>query len=220
MQIARLWDSSKMMSGGYSLKNLTGDPQLELPIQAKRTIEERFGSPKIKKDGTEGKIVVIPPFTDLQRERKFIKDWIDYSAFDAESTWYLREALERELKKMPWRENLNMWDFYLKEWLPFGELLTEIEKEGIRVDVEHLKKIEIQAKKDSEQKRIQFLTWAQTKCPDVQYMNIESDAQKQQFFFAPAFDPQTGEELLAKTKEFKRENTEGYIEPGKNLFFF
>ena len=30
---------------------------------------------------------------------------------------------------------------YSKYWLPFGELLTDMEREGIRVNVGHLKQI-------------------------------------------------------------------------------
>jgi len=35
-----------------------------------------------------------------------------------------------------------MWDYYKAYWLPFGELLSDIEKRGICIDVNHLKNIE------------------------------------------------------------------------------
>src|SRR5690242_1905605 len=57
MQMARLWDSSRTMKGGYSLQGLSTD--LELPIP-KKTIKERFGYYKTKKDGTHSKSIVVP----------------------------------------------------------------------------------------------------------------------------------------------------------------
>lgn len=34
-----------------------------------------------------------------------------------------------------------MWDIYTKYWLPFGELLTDMEREGFKIDLEHMKNI-------------------------------------------------------------------------------
>lgn len=64
-----------------------------------------------------------------------------------------------------------------REWIPFGDLLTELEKNGIKVDVEYLKKIEQTAIKDYDNKKNLFLQWASKYCPDAKYMNIESDPQ-------------------------------------------
>jgi len=49
--------------------------------------------------------VVIPELESLQRGEEgeeALKSWIDYSTFDTEGTYLLREALEAELSKMPW----------------------------------------------------------------------------------------------------------------------
>jgi DNA polymerase-1 len=35
-----------------------------------------------------------------------------------------------------------MWALYQKYWLPFGEILTDIERTGIKIDREHMQKIE------------------------------------------------------------------------------
>ena len=32
---------------------------------------------------------------------------------------------------------------YTKYWLPFGELLTDMEREGIAVDIEYLRELEL-----------------------------------------------------------------------------
>jgi len=37
---------------------------------------------------------------------------------------------------------------YTKYWLPFGELLTDLERTGFKVDVEYLKEIELMAERD------------------------------------------------------------------------
>jgi DNA polymerase-1 len=79
-----------------------------------------------------------------------------------------------------------MYDLYLRYILPFGECLTEMEREGIKVDVEgHLPLVELKAKKDREVYVDRFIEWASKICPDAKYMNISSDAQKQQLLFAP-----------------------------------
>lgn len=33
----------------------------------------------------------------------------------------------------------NNFDLYSKYWLPFGELLTDMEREGFKIDTDHLK---------------------------------------------------------------------------------
>lgn len=67
------------------------------------SIKERFGSAHIRVDGTEGKAIVVPPLDELQRNTKYLADWIDYSTYDAEGTWKLREVLEAKLKGLPWQ---------------------------------------------------------------------------------------------------------------------
>ena len=72
-------------------------------ILANRSIKERFGSKHIRVDGTEGKAIDVPPLDELQRNVKYIEDWIDYSTYDTEGTWKLREVLEAKLRAMPWQ---------------------------------------------------------------------------------------------------------------------
>jgi DNA polymerase-1 len=64
MQMARLWDSSRIWLGGYSLAGLINDLGLD---SEKRNIKDRFGSQKMKKDGTVGKAIVLPSFAEIQR---------------------------------------------------------------------------------------------------------------------------------------------------------
>eukprot|EP01117_Protostelium_nocturnum_P015199 TRINITY_DN5861_c0_g1_i1.p1 TRINITY_DN5861_c0_g1~~TRINITY_DN5861_c0_g1_i1.p1 ORF type:complete len:1203 (-),score=391.20 TRINITY_DN5861_c0_g1_i1:7-3588(-) len=216
MHMARLWDSSRLTRGGYSLQGILQD--LQIPgIDLKRSIKERFSSPKIKKDGTEGKALEHPDLTVLQSDLKYLGDWIDYSTFDTEGTWFAREKLEELLDEMSWMKkgwkNLTMWDYYQQEWLPFGELLVDIEEIGIRVDTDHLKKVEKVAIEDYKVYGATFGEWAASKCPGAKHMNIDSDAQKQQLFFAPA-KGKNGK-VLEETRLFDRENVEGLVEEGK-----
>lgn len=148
MHMARLWESSRIGKGSYSLESLSE----ELYIR-KRPYKEIFGKPHIKRDGTEGKIVDVPEVIvierslsdvqDLQRNPETRNEWIEYSAFDAEATWHVRKELESLLKEMYWTEeevngttiDRTMWDFYQRYYRDFGQLLVNMENRGIRVDV-------------------------------------------------------------------------------------
>ena len=75
-----------------------------------------------------------------------------YSVLDSESTFFLRETLEHYLsiQKSAAYEGLeNMWDLYKKYWRPFGEILTNMEREGIKINVKHIETIKEAAIKDS-----------------------------------------------------------------------
>ena len=65
-------------------------------------MKEIFGVARLRKDGTEGSLVDVPPVEVLQRDPRFRVQWIVYSAFDAEGTWLLREELHDMLEDMEW----------------------------------------------------------------------------------------------------------------------
>ena len=46
---------------------------------------------------------------------------------------------------------------YTKYWLPFGELLTDMERAGIRVTTDFLKSIQLTAEKDKKNYEEKFL---------------------------------------------------------------
>ena len=129
-------------------------------------MKELFGVPKLKADGTPGKLVELPPVQELQENpmtRTEYRDacashppaagagqaadaasahapssralrWIEYSVYDAQGTWLLHEELVRRLKEMPWDDQgQTMYDFYRGYWAPFGALLTDMERNGIKV---------------------------------------------------------------------------------------
>eukprot|EP01125_Pyxidicula_operculata_P012309 TRINITY_DN4036_c0_g3_i1.p1 TRINITY_DN4036_c0_g3~~TRINITY_DN4036_c0_g3_i1.p1 ORF type:complete len:1154 (-),score=245.82 TRINITY_DN4036_c0_g3_i1:8-3469(-) len=206
MHMARLWDASRT-SGGYSLEALT---QEVLEARGhKRSMKSRFGIHRIKKDGAPAKDITLPPLDQLQTQPSTILAWIDYSTLDAESTWFLREALEKKLHKIEWGPNeSSMVDFYKEYWLPFGELLTDMERIGIMVNVDYLHALLPRAQADQKVEQDRFVAWAAKYCPDAKYMNPSSDLQKRQLLFAPVKNIKTGE-VLDKDREFNVANVPG-----------
>merc|ERR1719443_2788619 len=101
--MARLWDSSRQ-SKGYALSSLTSDPDVmgvpRSELRGKTSMKQLFGKPNIKKDGTPGKLVVLPPVEEIQTDPETYGKWVDYSAYDAEVTWKLAVELERKLKEI------------------------------------------------------------------------------------------------------------------------
>ncbi|KAI3456951.1 hypothetical protein Pfo_013614 [Paulownia fortunei] len=225
MHMARLWNSSRRTEGGYSLEALTGDS--EIMSDAKRSPGEKligkvsminiFGRRKIKKDGSEGKIITIPPVEELQRvERKL---WICYSSLDSISTLWLYESLERKLLKTSWSLDGyckgSMFNFYETYLRPFGELLVKMETEGMLVDRSYLAEIEKVAKAEQQVAAERFRKWVSKHCPDAKYMNVGSDAQLRQFFFGGVQNRKDPNEFLPVEKEFKVPNTDNIVEEAK-----
>ena len=195
MHMARLWDSSRRWVGGYSLEALTSDKKVmsraelscEKGLIGKVSMTTIFGKKKVKKDGSEGKMISIAPVEVLQRDERI--PWICYSALDARSTLKLYESLKSHLSDVPWKldgvrvPNKNMYDFYKEYWQPFGELLVKMESEGMLVDQLYLQDIEKVAKAEQEAAVNRFRKWASRYCPDAKYMNVGSDAQLRTLLF-------------------------------------
>ena len=116
----------------------------------KINIKETFGFYKQLKDGTEGKILMFPDIEEMHTDERYVRSWVDYSTFDAEITYFLREALAHKLTQLKTGEEemADMSELYAKYWLPFGELLTDMERVGFKIDVGYLKEIELTAERD------------------------------------------------------------------------
>lgn len=195
MHMARLWDSSRQLNGGYSLEKLSGDKKVmsraqtnhEKDLIGKVSMKTIFSKKKVKKDGTEGKAIIFTPVEDLQRDERI--PWICYSALDAKSTLNLYESLKSYLLDMPWKfdgilvSGKTMYDFYNEYWRPFGEILVQMEAEGMLVDRSYLADIEKVAKVEQEIAEDRFRKWACRYCPDAKYMNIGSEIQLRQLLF-------------------------------------
>eukprot|EP00962_Isochrysis_galbana_P045560 scaffold17989_cov79-Isochrysis_galbana.AAC.1 len=90
-----------------------------------------FGEPKLRKDGSPGRTVELPPVLTLQTSPLTRPDWIQYSVFDAKGTWLLYRQLEARLVQLDWQQGQDLFTFYKGYWRPFGELLTEMERNGV-----------------------------------------------------------------------------------------
>lgn len=190
MHMARLQDTARSRSGngnGYGLAALTtellkGTDEAEA---SKVSMKELFGVPRIRKDGSEGSLVDIPPVEVMQRDPRHREKWIEYSCKDAKGTWLIREKLEAKLKKMMWFEDKNLFDYYFLHMRPFGEVLTDMERRGVRVNArDYLAGVERQARLDRTRHSLAFRTWAQTQIgADGLAMNPASSTQLQTFLF-------------------------------------
>ncbi|XP_058220038.1 DNA polymerase I A, chloroplastic/mitochondrial-like [Rhododendron vialii] len=219
MHMARLWDSSRQTEGGYSLEALSGDPRVchDENLIGKVSMKTIFGRGKVKKDGSNGKIITIPPVEELQREDR--KLWICYSALDSISTLNLYESLKRKLSGMEWKVDGciegTMLDFYEKYWQPFGELLVTMETEGMLVDRAYLAEVEKVARAEQQVAANRFRNWASKYCPDAKYMNVGSDTQLRLLLFGGTLNSKDQNESLPLEKDFKVPNIEKVIEEGK-----
>ncbi|XP_078162399.1 DNA polymerase I A, chloroplastic-like [Carex rostrata] len=226
MHMARLWDSSRRLDGGYSLEALSGDSRVmsgthSFPKSAlnigKISMKSIFGKKKIKKDGSEGKLVTMDSVETLQREEREL--WVSYSALDSISTLRLYESLKGKLEKMKWVLEGSckgtMYDFYREYWSPFGALLVKMETEGMLVDRTYLSEIEKVAIAEQKMAADKFRDWASSYCADARHMNVGSDAQIRQLLFGGVQNNKNPDETLPRCRTFKIPNTENIIENGK-----
>ena len=122
-------------------RTLQSYKKLYLNTNYKKSMFKLFGRKKILRSGKEGKIVEIPPIVDLHTKEDCVNEWVQYACLDAEITFFLRETLIILLKELPtdFEGMEDMFDVYEKYWRPFGEMLTDMERIGIKVNKDHLK---------------------------------------------------------------------------------
>lgn len=196
MHMSRLHNAARR---GYSLEVLSKKwcgPEFQ-----KMGMKERFSKANTKRDGTPGKLMTLPPVENLQRFER--DEWIRYSVLDAKATFRLREVMEKNLKEMHWNPGTTMFDFYQRKWLPFAEILTDMERHGFFVkDKDYLPQVEQTAIKDQWAHENTFRNWAATKCPGTKYMNVNSSIQKAQFFFGKKNPKDPLPEFSASVEDF------------------
>jgi hypothetical protein len=174
----------------YSLESLTED----LLGQRKVPMKEIFGEHRLRKDGSEGALVDVPPVERLQRELKSRENWIRYSAFDAKSTYNLYMVLKERLLNMPWVQDLNLMDYYHMHMRPFGELLTDLERRGMLIAKDYLADVEQQAREDRQRHEDAFRHWAfRYLGADALAMNLASSQQLTTFLFGGCINTKTKE---------------------------
>lgn len=235
MHMARLYDTSRELKG-YSLEALSRDI-LKNESDVKTGMKELFGVPNVKKDGTEGKQLVLPDVRDIQQSQDgdVRTRWVRYSVTDTRATWALRENLEARLRSMRvhrdldsavqhlMEEDATMWDLYKQWWLPFGELLTGMEQEGMLVNKEHLRRSQVIAEGEVDAAIDEFRAWAKkVSGPGVEHMNVQSAAQIRQLLYGGYSNPSSGE-ALPRSREFTTENDGSFLgasgKPTKNMPF-
>ena len=84
----------------------------------------------------------------------------------------------------------------------FGNVLTDMESEGMFVDKEHLANAEEQALEDKRIAEDYFRAWAMKKCPAAEHMNVGSGIQVRQLLFAGAPNKKRDKPGVEKTREF------------------
>ena len=133
------------------------------------------------KDGSDGKILMFPELEEMHTDERYVRNWVEYSTFDAEITYFLRETLAYQLLCLATREESmkTMLGLYAKYWLPFGELLTDMERVGFKVDTQHLKDSQLIAEKDMKEYEQKFLSWVYSIQTDAQEFNAASSHQIQ-----------------------------------------
>jgi DNA polymerase-1 len=75
---------------------------------------------------------------ELQTNTETRQEWIEYSARDALATHGIYKSIKASLQAEKWivgGEQLgSMFDFYIQYLKDFGEVLTDMERNGIKVD--------------------------------------------------------------------------------------
>lgn len=153
----------------------------------KTKLNNLFKRPRLLKTGEVGKTFEVPTIEELHTKSEEVETWVHYSIMDAESTYYLREVLVQELRKykVEFEDLTNLFELYCKYWLPFGEVLTELERSGIMVDKNHLARAEKLAYEDLATLEKNFKDWVLSIRPDLNEFNPSSTQQLQQLLYAP-----------------------------------
>ncbi len=155
----------------------------------KVNLKHTFSFYKTLKNGKPGKTLLFPDIQEMHTDPRYVHKWVEYSSFDAEITYFLRESLAAELCEMPiHNEDMrNLYDLYCKYWLPFGELLTEMERRGIKIDIPHLQNKQKEAENDRDTHEKKFIEWVNIIAPGAKEFNPSSPNQMQQLLFAPFY---------------------------------
>lgn len=105
------------------------------------------------------------------------------------------------LTSTPASGGYSLYEIYLMYFLPFGEMLTDIERRGFKIDRTLLAEMDAKSLSDSAQLVDEFRVWAATFSPEARTMNVDSDKQKQALFFTPVKNNKTGE-VLDREQQF------------------
>lgn len=166
-----------------------------------------FARRKILKNGELSKIYEMPEIEEIHTSPDLINKWVEYSCLDAELTYFLREVLIKELKELPtnFEDCNNLFDIYKKYWLPFGELLTDIERNGFYCDYKDLSESLVKAKEEYKKHNSIFSDTILKLDSEAYNFNPSSNAQLQQLLFAPFTRKKVYKKIQNTTAEEKEE---------------
>eukprot|EP00878_Enallax_costatus_P023352 GHUV01024834.1.p1 GENE.GHUV01024834.1~~GHUV01024834.1.p1 ORF type:complete len:836 (+),score=316.26 GHUV01024834.1:283-2508(+) len=100
-----------------------------------------------------------------------------------------------------------LWDLYCDYWHPFGEVLTDMEAEGVRVNRDHLIDQERLALQDQKAAEAHFRNWVKRYVPGGEFMNVNSGVQIRQLLF-PGEKASATDVTPSTSKTFKAVNPE------------
>jgi SAP domain/3'-5' exonuclease len=98
----------------------------------------------------------------------------------------------------------NLYQYYQMHMRPFGEVLTDMERRGVRVDAgDYLANVEVQARKDREYHLNVFRQWAKSKIGTAGLaLNVASALQMRIFLFGGSIHPKTKHEVTERERTF------------------
>ena len=100
---------------------------------------------------------------------------------------------------MDWQDDESLYTFYMRYWRPFGELLTDMEREGIKVDAASmLPAAERRAVSERNKLELNFRRWASSYCKAAWFMNPSASNQVATLLFGGAENPRTREHTPQK----------------------
>jgi len=65
--------------------------------KTKMNVKDTFGFYKKLKNGEQGKVLLFPDIEEMHTDSQYVEKWVEYSCFDAEITYFLRESLAKKL---------------------------------------------------------------------------------------------------------------------------
>ena len=150
--------------------------------EIKININKLFARPKKLKNGNDSKMFEIPSISEMHTNPEIVRNWVYYGTLDAEVTYYLYKALKDLMQQLPvqFEELKTIWDVYQTYWRPFGKVLTDIEREGIFINLRHLSSCLEKSSQDYFLMRIGFQDFINRYLPESPEFNPMSNTQMQQ----------------------------------------
>ena len=214
-------DAAGETARGYSLASLSRDPSIVGKKFASETpkvsMKELFAKNNVKQDGTLAKTMYMPGMREIQWDPDAREKWVHYALLDARATWHLHFCLTRLLMSKPIEfpdgEDLSgreaaaisgcttLYDLYVSLWRPFGEILTDMEATGFRIDTDYLREQQAAADRDLTENELVFRRWVDKVIPGAFFMNSGSTLQLQTLFFGGWTNPEKAAKLMPELDE-------------------